>query len=110
MPNYDPILNQTFNALSDPTRRGVLARLCQGPATVSELSQPYDMALPSFMQHLKVLEKSGLVESEKVGRSRVYRVEPTQIKLAEGWLKEQAQMWEQRLNRLDDYLLTMKRD
>lgn len=110
MANYDVELDHLFSALSDPTRRGVLAQLCQGPGTVSELARSYDMALPSFTQHLKVLERSGLVHSRKEGRSRVYQVEPKQLKRAEGWLEEQRTIWEQRLDRLDDYLLQMKED
>lgn len=107
MTNYQPDLNNIFSALSDPTRRGVLARLCQGECAVSELAQPYDMALPSFTQHLKVLEGCGLVSSRKQGRSRFYRVEPTQLARAQGWLDQQRQVWEQRLDRLDSYLLAM---
>lgn len=110
MPNHEPDLNLTFSVLSDPTRRGVLARLVQGEATVSELSQPYDMALPSFMQHLKVLEKSGLVHSHKAGRSRIYRIQPEQLRQAEQWLQQQRHLWEQRLDRLDDYLLQLKEE
>ncbi|TGG95611.1 transcriptional regulator [Natronospirillum operosum] len=108
MTNHEVELNQLFSALSDPTRRGVLARLCEGPGTVSELARPYDMTLPSFTQHLKVLERSGLVRSHKEGRSRLYQVEPEQLKRVEGWLEQQRQVWEQRLDRLDDYLLQMK--
>jgi DNA-binding transcriptional ArsR family regulator len=108
MPNQSDSLNHVFNALSDPTRRGVLSRLCQGPTTVTDLARPYDMALPSFTQHLKVLEKSGLVRSRKIGRSRLYEVEPTQLEQAQDWLARQHRVWEQRLNQLDDYLLQMK--
>lgn len=110
MTNYEPSLNDTFSALSDPTRRGVLARLGRGAATVSELSQPYNMALPSFMQHLKVLEKSGLVHSHKTGRSRTYELQPERIRQAEQWLQQQRHLWEQRLDRLDNYLLQMKEE
>lgn len=108
MPDYSPDLNNLFSALSDATRRGVVARLCQGECTVSELARPYDMALPSFTQHLKVLEGCGLVSSRKQGRSRFYRLEPTQLARAQGWLDQQRQIWEQRLDQLDDYLLQMK--
>lgn len=108
MTNYEHDLSDTFRALGDPTRRGVLARLGQGAATVSELSQAYDMALPSFMQHLKVLEKSGLVLSHKTGRSRIYKLQPERIQQAEQWLQKQRQLWEQRLDQLDNYLLQMK--
>lgn len=110
MPNHEPDLSHTFSALSDPTRRGILARLVSGEASVSELSRPYPMALPSFMQHLRVLEKSGLVRSRKAGRSRLYQLRPERIQQAEQWLQQQRQLWEQRLDRLDDYLLQMKEE
>jgi len=108
MPKYYADLDQIFSALSDTTRRGVLARLCQGPGTVSELAEPYDMALPSFTQHLKVLENAGLVHSHKTGRSRVYQMTPAQLERARGWLEQQQHIWEQRLDQLDDYLTSMK--
>jgi DNA-binding transcriptional ArsR family regulator len=97
-----------FRALSDPTRRHVLERLTAKQASVSELAAPYSMALPSFLEHLKVLESSGLVQSRKTGRVRTYRLAPGGLKLAEDWLGRQRTLWEQRLDRLDDYLLTLK--
>lgn len=108
MPKYQEQLNDIFTALSDSTRRGVISHLCQGPKTVSELADPFDMALPSFTQHLKVLEKSGLVSSKKIGRSRIYTIVPKHFDLADNWLEKQRQGWEQRLDRLDEYLLDMK--
>lgn len=99
-----------FRALSDPTRRHVLERLSTRPASVSELAAPYDMALPSFVAHLKVLEDSGLVRSRKSGRVRTYRLASERLKLAEDWLGRQRTMWERRLERLDDYLLKMKEE
>lgn len=108
MPKYQEQLNDIFTALSDPTRRGVITHLCQGPKTVSELAQPYSMSLPSFTQHLKVLEKSGLVSSKKEGRSRIYTIAPKHFDLADNWLEEQRLGWEQRLDRLDEYLLNLK--
>lgn len=108
MPNYEPNLNHIFNALSDQTRRAVLARLCQESLSVSELAKPFDMALPSFTQHLKVLESCGLVVSEKQGRTRTYSVVPETLAQAQHWLDEQKQLWEKRLDRLDNYLLSMK--
>jgi DNA-binding transcriptional ArsR family regulator len=104
------IVDGIFRALSDPTRRQVLERLSARPASVSELAAPYDMALPSFLQHLKVLEKSGLVRSRKAGRVRTYSIEPQQLKLAEDWLERQRSMWERRLDRLDSYLMKMKEE
>lgn len=100
----DPV----FRALSDPTRRQVVERLCRSPASVSELAEPFGMSLPSFMQHLRILEESGLATSEKSGRVRVYRLLPLKLKQAEDWLSQQRLMWEKRLDQLDQYLTTMK--
>ncbi len=105
-----PVIDGIFKALSDPTRRHVLERLSARPASVSELAAPYRMALPSFVEHLKVLEKSGLVRSRKAGRVRTYSLAPEQLKLAEDWLGKQRTLWERRLDRLDAYLLTMKEE
>ena len=99
-----------FRALSDPTRRHVVERLSAKPASVSELAAPYRMALPSFVEHLKVLERAGLVRSRKVGRVRTYRLASERLKLAEGWLGRQRTMWERRLDRLDDYLMKLKEE
>ncbi|MCX4241997.1 ArsR/SmtB family transcription factor [Paraliomyxa miuraensis] len=93
-----------FRALSDPTRRRVVERLGRSAAAVSELAEPFDMALPSFVQHLKVLEECGLVRSRKTGRVRTYRLVPRRLRLVEDWLSEQRSMWERRLDQLDDYL------
>ena len=97
-----------FRALSDPTRRDVLERLCRSPGSVSELAEPFDMALPSFVEHLKILEGCGLVRSTKVGRVRTYRLVPKRLRLAEDWLAQQRTVWERRLDRLDSYLLELK--
>lgn len=101
-------LNQVFQALADPTRRAVLQRLAKGPAPVKELAEPFHMALPSFTQHLDVLEESGLVRSKKVGRVRTYRITPRRLEHAEHWLVKQRRLWEQRLDQLDQYLATLK--
>ena len=108
MPNQYAGLDRVFHALADPTRRAVLRRLALGTAAVSELAQPFDMALPSFLQHLKVLEGSGLVRSKKSGRVRTYRISPRPLKAAEGWMAEQRAHWERRLDQLDEYLMEMK--
>lgn len=110
MPRYGaaPELDRVFQALSDPTRRAVLQRLSSGTAAVSELAQPFDMALPSFLQHLQVLERSGLVRSRKAGRVRTYRLAPEPLKAAESWLGKQRALWERRLDQLDAYLLTLE--
>lgn len=97
-----------FRALSDPTRRDVLERLCRSPGSVSELAEPFDMALPSFVGHLKILEGCGLVRSTKVGRVRTYRLVPRRLRLAEDWLSQQRTLWERRLDQLDSYLLDLK--
>jgi DNA-binding transcriptional ArsR family regulator len=103
----DPI-DSVFRALADPTRRHVLERLNRGPGSVSELAEPFDMALPSFVEHLKVLEESGLVRSRKTGRVRTYQLVPRRLKLAEDWLTRQRRFWERHLDQLDAYLLTLK--
>lgn len=104
MPNQGVQLDRVFQALADPTRRAVLQRLSSGTAAVSELAEPFDMALPSFMQHLKVLEGCGLVRSRKAGRVRTYRLSPRPLRAAEGWIAEQRALWERRLDQLDRYL------
>jgi DNA-binding transcriptional ArsR family regulator len=101
-------LDQVFQALANPTRRAVVQRLAAGPAPVSELARPFDMALPSFLQHLQVLEGCGLVESEKEGRVRTFRLRPSSLRAAEGWLGRQRARWETRLDQLDEYLLYLK--
>jgi DNA-binding transcriptional ArsR family regulator len=104
MPNQLPSLDQVFHALADPTRRGMVERLVRGPATVSELSRPLAMSLPAVLQHLQVLEVSGLVRSEKAGRVRTCRIEPDALRAAEAWVTGQRTAWETRLDRLGDYL------
>lgn len=101
------VVDGVFRALADPTRRGVLERLSGRPASVSELAAPYDMALPSFVAHLKLLEQCGLVRSSKAGRVRTYELAPERLKLAEDWLGRQRTLWERRLDQLDAYLKTM---
>lgn len=91
-----------------PTRRHVLERLSRSPASVSELARPFDMALPSFVEHLRVLEGCGLVRSKKIGRVRTYRLVPKRLKLAEDWLGRQRALWERRLDQLDAYLIDLK--
>ena len=104
MTNQSARLYEVFQALSDSTRRAVLERLSDGPAPVSELSRPFDMALPSFLQHLQVLERSGLVRSRKTGRVRTCQLAPQPLKKAERWMVEQRSLWERRLDQLDAYL------
>src|SRR5919107_1122444 len=100
MLNYQAPLDLAFQALADPTRRIMVERLSQGPASVSELAQPLDMTLSAVVQHLAVLETSGLVRSEKVGRVRTCRIESDALTAAERWIAERRQTWERRLDRL----------
>ena len=93
-------LDRFFAAMADPTRRAVIERLARGPAAVSDLHAPHDMALPTFLRHLKVLEGSGLVRSEKKGRVRTVHIEAAPLAEAEDWLKRQRRLWEGRLDRL----------
>jgi DNA-binding transcriptional ArsR family regulator len=104
----EPDLDRVFHALSDSTRRAVVVRLARGPATVSELARPLAMSLPAVVQHLQVLEQSGLVRSEKVGRVRTCRMEPAMLKTAEHWVAEQRALWEARFDRLDAYLKVLQ--
>lgn len=106
MPNQE--LTRVFQALGDPTRLAVLERLTRGPAAVSELARPFKMALPSFTQHLGVLENCGLVQSRKQGRVRIFTLAPQPLKAAENWLSVQRAYWERRLDALDEVLQTLK--
>jgi len=108
MPNQSTGLDRVFQALADPTRRAVLQRLSLGPAATSELAQPFRMALPSFSQHLDVLENCGLVRSRKTGRVRTYRLAPQPLRAAEHWMARQRAIWERRLDQLDNYLKELK--
>lgn len=106
MLNQNAPLDLLFRALADPSRRIMVERLSRGPASVSELAQPLAMSLPAVFQHLQVLEASGLVRSEKVGRVRTCRIEPVALQAAERWIAERRTSWERRLDRLGDYLAT----
>jgi DNA-binding transcriptional ArsR family regulator len=101
-------LDRLFQALADPTRRAVVERLGQGPVPTSELARPFDMALPSFLQHLDVLQKVGVVTSTKTGRVRTYRLTPRPLLAADDWMTTQRRLWERRLDQLDDYVRNMK--
>lgn len=97
-------LDLLFHALADPSRRTMVERLGRGPASVSELAKPLAMSLPSVLQHLQVLETSGIVRSEKVGRVRTCRLEPEALRTAEQWIADRRATWERRLDRLGEYL------
>jgi DNA-binding transcriptional ArsR family regulator len=102
------VLDRTFQALADPTRRGMLARLSRGPASVSDLARPLPISLPAVLQHLQALEASGLVRSEKKGRVRTVSIEPAAMSAAERWFADQRSAWEARLDRLEAYLEDIK--
>lgn len=109
MPKYgkvDPALPVVFHALADPTRLAVVERLSISPASASELAKPFAMALPSFMQHMRVLESGGIVTSHKSGRTRTYQLSPPALQLASAWLAEFRNHWERRLDQLDHLLIT----
>lgn len=108
MLNDSALLDRTFQALADPTRRGILARLSRGPASVSDLARPLPMSLPAVLQHLHALEASGLVTSEKRGRVRTVSIEPAAMTAAEHWFAEQRSIWEARADRLESYLATLQ--
>jgi DNA-binding transcriptional ArsR family regulator len=97
-------VDDVFRALADPTRRRVLERLAAGPASVSELAAPFDMALPSFVQHLGVLESSRLVTSRKQGRVRTYQIAPARLDLVDDWLAARRTEWQARLDRFDAHV------
>jgi DNA-binding transcriptional ArsR family regulator len=97
-------LDRVFQALADPGRRVMVERLSLGPASVSELSRPLAMSLAAVLQHVQVLEGSGLVRSQKVGRTRTCSINPTALRTAELWITERRALWERRLDRLGDYL------
>lgn len=99
-----------FRALADSTRRAVLARLALGPAAVSELARPHPVSLPTFVQHLRVLEEAGLIRTEKRGRVRTCTFVPDRLAPVQDWLDQQRSMWERRCDQLDQYLLTMPDD
>ncbi len=104
MPNDSAALDLAFQALADPTRRQMVARLSLGPASVSELAAPLQMSLPAVLQHLQMLEASGLVQSQKKGRVRTCRIEAKTLSAAESWIGEQRKAWEDQLDRLQVFL------
>ena len=104
MPNHPASLGPIFQALADPTRRDIVERLVARPATVSQIAAPLDMSLPAVMQHLQVLETSGLIRSEKAGRVRTCRIDPAALRRAEAWITLRRTDWETRLDRLGEQL------
>jgi DNA-binding transcriptional ArsR family regulator len=110
MLNQSARLDLAYQALADPTRRSILAQLSRGPNSVSQLARPLAMSLPAVMQHLAVLQGSGLVRSEKVGRVRTCRIEPRALSLAEQWINQRRIEWERHFDRLGEYLETMNKE
>ncbi len=103
------VLDRTFSALSDPTRRDILERLTAGPASISELARPYSISLPGVMKHVRILEEANLVSTEKRGRIRECRVDPGYMDDASAWIERYRQQWERRLDRLDAYLAEQRK-
>lgn len=109
MAKYSTDLDSAFFALADPTRRAIVSRLCDGPKSVSELSEPFELALPSLLKHVRVLEQSGLVRSEKTGRVRTCKIEPRALHATEAWIQQHISAWENRLDRMEAHIARMKR-
>ena len=103
-------LSNTFAALADPTRRAILARLATGEASVTELAKPFNMSMPAVSKHLKVLERAGLVAHIREAQWRPRRLEPNALKEVADWVEHYRQFWEQRLDRLDDYLRELQKE
>jgi DNA-binding transcriptional ArsR family regulator len=110
MAQYSPHLDGIFQALADPTRRAVLGRLGKGPASISELAKPFDMALPSFMKHIRLLEDSGLIRTRKEGRVRTCAIQPKPFAMVESWLSAQRALWEARTDRLEQFVTTAHKE
>ena len=109
MAKFSTDLDLAFSALADPTRRAIVSRLCDGPKSVSELSEPFELALPSLLKHLRVLEQSGIISSEKTGRVRTCRIEPHALHATEAWIRQHIAAWEKRLDRLEAHIARLKR-
>jgi DNA-binding transcriptional ArsR family regulator len=107
MTNQQQVLDRAFGALSDPTRRAILARLATGPASVGELSKPFAMAMPTLLQHVRVLEMSGLIGTTKTGRVRTCSLQAEALAETEQWLASQRAVWEHRLDRMESYVLAL---
>ena len=104
MPRKKPTVSRVFHALGDPTRRAIMEKLSEGPISVSRLADPLNMTLAAVVQHLQVLEESGLVHTEKVGRVRTCRIEPAGLSVAEQWITDRRSLWEKRLDKLSSIL------
>jgi DNA-binding transcriptional ArsR family regulator len=109
MAKFSTDFDKAFSALADPIRRAIISRLCDGPKSVTELSEPFEIALPSLLKHVRVLEESGLISSEKNGRVRTCRIELAALHETEAWISQHIAAWEQRLDRLEIHIERMKR-
>jgi DNA-binding transcriptional ArsR family regulator len=109
MDHHSEHLSGLFHALADPTRRAVLGRLGKGPAAITELAEPFDMALPSFMKHIRLLEDSGLIRTRKEGRVRTCAIEKKPFAVIENWLAKQRAVWEARTDRLEQFVMNERR-
>lgn len=110
MEQYQVELDGIFQALADPTRRAVIGRLGRGPASVTELARPFDMALPSFMKHIRLLEGSGLISTRKAGRVRTCAIEEKRLAVLGTWLDEQRALWEARTDRLEQFVINQEKE
>jgi len=110
MANHEQRLNLAFAALTDPTRRAIVARLCTGDATVGELAEPFEIGLPTMLKHIRVLESGGLVSSKKSGRVRTCSLTPGALHGADDWIRTHIATWESRLDRLEAHLARKKKD
>ena len=110
MANHEHRLNLAFAALADPTRRGIVARLCTGDATVGELAEPFAIGLPTLLKHIRVLERGGLVTSAKSGRVRTCSLTPQALRGTDDWLRTHIAAWESRLDRLEAHLARQKKE
>jgi DNA-binding transcriptional ArsR family regulator len=110
MLNHQPALDRVFHALADPSRRAIVERLASGEAPVSELARPLSMSLAAVVQHIQILEQSGLIVTRKTGRVRTCRIEPGALQDAESWIAQRRGLWERRLDRLGEMLAETAKD
>lgn len=110
MDQHPEQLSSVFQALADPTRRAVIGRLGEGPASISDLARPFDMALPSFLKHVRLLEASGLIRTRKIGRVRTCAIQTAPFAAAENWLAAQRALWEGRTDRLERFVTTQEQE
>jgi DNA-binding transcriptional ArsR family regulator len=110
MENHHRELDRAFAALSDPTRRAVVARLCLGEASVGELARPFSIGLPTFLKHIRILEEGGFLQTRKAGRVRICALEPEALRQADSWLSQHLSIWAARLDRMDAHIQRRKKE